>query len=240
MPNRRIIYMPLDEIVPADVNPKDHDEEVIAGSIGRFGFIEPAVLDERTGKLVAGHGRSDELRRRQAAGEKAPEGVQVKGGRWLVPVVRGWSSRTDDEAHAAGIALNRAGEKGGWKTDVLFDLLDRFAQQEDGLVGLGFDSADIDDLLATAQERELAYDPNESYGGGDTSHAEPGIEARAQKYSGKGIRSLVLDYKLDDYDEVAATCARLRRHRGLDTNAELVQSLVLAAAKEIPADALVE
>lgn len=222
MPNRRIVYMPLDEIIPADVNPKDHDEEVIAGSIGRFGFIEPAVLDERTGKLVAGHGRSDELRRRQAGGEKPPEGVQVKAGRWLVPVVRGWSSRTDDEAHAAGIALNRAGEKGGWKPE-LSGLLDHFAQQEDGLVGLGFDDADIDAMLASFRDADPPPEP-------------PPDPPPDPEYGRKGVRSLRLDYKLDDFDLVAATCARLRRARQCETNAELVMALVMEAAEGIAAD----
>ncbi len=43
--------------VGAARNPKWNAEEEIRWSIGRFGLAELPLLDERTGLLVAGHGR---------------------------------------------------------------------------------------------------------------------------------------------------------------------------------------
>lgn len=230
---RHIEYMPLNAIVPADRNPKEHDADLISASVKRFGFIETPVLDERTGKLVAGHGRTDELRAAQARGEDPPDGVEVRDGDWWVPVARGWQSASDDEAHAAGVALNRVGEVGGWKWDELYDILDGFSLAEGGLDGLGFERDDLDDMVARMQEDSIKFSTEESYGGGG-AHAEPDFDDRMQRYAGKGIRSFVLDYSLADFDEIAATCGRLRRHLNIGTNSDLIAHLVRDAGQTLP------
>lgn len=143
---RRLEYMRLADIAPALINPKAHDEELIGDSIGRWGFMETPVLDERTGRLVAGHGRTDDLRARKARSEAPPEGVIADGDDWLVPVLRGWQSSSDDDAHAAGVALNRIGERGGWTPD-LANVLDILDSSDGGLIGVGYDRADIDEML---------------------------------------------------------------------------------------------
>lgn len=108
-------YMKVTEMQEALVNPKGHAEAPIRGSIARFGFMDQPVLDERTGRLVAGHGRLAQLLAMQAEGQDPPDGITVDAdGEWLWPVTRGWSSRSDDEAHIAGVTLNRLTEIGGW------------------------------------------------------------------------------------------------------------------------------
>lgn len=150
MATRKLKYVALDEVLRADVNPKDHAGDVIDASISRFGYVEPQIMDDRTGKLIAGHGRLESLLAMRAAGVDAPEGIVVKAGVWTVPVIFGYWSNSDDEAHALGIALNRGPELGGWKRDTLFDLLSRFAEQPSGLDGLGFTPANLDDLRLLA------------------------------------------------------------------------------------------
>lgn len=59
---RTIEYMSLGQIPPAERNPKAHALGLLVLSIGRFGFCEPALLDERTGRLVGGHGRLEAVR----------------------------------------------------------------------------------------------------------------------------------------------------------------------------------
>jgi hypothetical protein len=147
--NRWLDQMPLAEIGEAERNPKAHAADSIARSIARFGYVEPMVLDERTGRLVAGHGRLADLRRREAAGEDPPEGVVLDGARWLAPVMRGWSSRSDAEAEAAGIALNRIGEVGGWESDLLTELLGELRDLDPELLeATGFLGDDLEELLA--------------------------------------------------------------------------------------------
>src|SRR5688572_23169170 len=136
---RSIEWVPLDEILGADRNPKRHDDATIGESIERFGVVDLLVRDDRTGKLVAGHGRRDSLRERYAAGQPAPDGVQVApDGRWLAPVIVGWSSVDDAEAHAAGVALNRLTITGGWDDHELHALLVEIEQTTAGLVGTGY------------------------------------------------------------------------------------------------------
>lgn len=144
---RQIDYLPLSALTPDPRNPKAHDDEMIDASIGRFGILDLIVQDQRTGYIVSGHGRHGVLTQMQQRGESAPEGVKLgEDGSWLVPVVTGWASRTDTEAAAALIALNRTTELGGWVDDNLLDLLDDLQEAEDGLAGVGYSEKEIDEL----------------------------------------------------------------------------------------------
>lgn len=151
---RWIDYMPVDDLPDAATNPKGHADELIEQSITRFAFSGSPAIDERTGRLVGGHGRRDALRRMRAAGAEPPEGVVVRGDTWLVPVERGWSSRDDAEAEAFGLALNRTSEIGGWQDDQLRESLERLAALPEGLDGVGFTQADLDELVALASGNE--------------------------------------------------------------------------------------
>lgn len=121
---RWIDYLPLDELVPAARNPKGHDLDGIRASIERLGMVEvAAVMDERTGRIVGGHGRTEVLAvmaAGQDAGAEPPDGVtRGADGRWLVPVYRGWRSRSDADAEVALIGVNQLVTAGGWRRDEL-------------------------------------------------------------------------------------------------------------------------
>ncbi|MGH9095135.1 MAG: hypothetical protein ACRDXE_08235, partial [Acidimicrobiales bacterium] len=86
-PARWLEYMRLDEIGRNPDNAKTHDMEMVGASAERFGIIDILTLDERTGWLVAGHGRLAALERQAAALEPPPEGIEVADdGTWMVPV----------------------------------------------------------------------------------------------------------------------------------------------------------
>lgn len=143
-----IEYQPLTEITRAPENPKQHDIGEIHQSMGRFGFTAPPMIDERTGRLVAGHGRLDTLLQRKNAGEMPPVNIDVReDGEWLVPIIRGLSFKTDAEARAYVIADNRLTELGGWDDVGLAGILKGLAEEEGGLIGIGFDGDDVDELL---------------------------------------------------------------------------------------------
>ena len=146
---RQVEYRPLASLEGDPRNPKAHDVGTITASVDRFGYLEPIVVDGRTGLIVSGHGRAATLRAMRDRGEAPPEGVREEPpGVWMVPVVTGWSSRSDTEAAAALIALNRTTELGGWVDESLLGLLDGLADVEDGLVGVGYTGSDIDHLRA--------------------------------------------------------------------------------------------
>jgi hypothetical protein len=145
---RVIDYVPLDDVRPADRNPKAHDHAVMRTSFDRFGFVEPIMRDDRTGRLVAGHGRLDELRAARARDPLTPpDGVTLTDdGVWLVPVIGGWSSVDDAQAQAYVIAANRLAEIGGWDDALLADALTSLADLgEDELAGIGYS---YDDAMA--------------------------------------------------------------------------------------------
>jgi hypothetical protein len=68
----RVDYMPLGALLRAPRNPKSHDIGLIHQSFSRFGYVEPIAINERTGRIVAGHGRLDTLQQKKANGEKPP------------------------------------------------------------------------------------------------------------------------------------------------------------------------
>lgn len=167
---RRIEYWPLADIKPDEKNPKAHSIETIDQSIGRFGVIDAIVVDGRTGKIISGHGRREALMQMKERGESPPEGVQESPeGDWLVPVAAGWSSRTDSEASAALIALNRTTELGGWVDEELLSLLDDLSDLgEEGLLGVGFYEEEMEELRKNLEEMSEDQGP----GGVDESGDE--------------------------------------------------------------------
>jgi len=159
---RKVAYLPLADLTPDPRNPKGHDHETIGASIGRFGVLDLIVRDERTGRIVSGHGRAEVFGRMRDRGEAPPEGVLTTpdGKDWMVPVVVGWASRTDTEAAAALIALNRTTELGGWVDDSLLGLLEEIGSLgSDGFAGVGYDEHELEDLrklLSTDDDDGLA------------------------------------------------------------------------------------
>lgn len=128
-------YRPLDEVARAARNPKRHDEENLAASLARFGYVEQITVDERTGKLVAGHGRLDALLARRERGEDPPDGITVDdAGVWAVPVARGWRSTTDAEAEAYLIESNQSVMLPGWDPAGLAEMLDDIGRTDPSLL----------------------------------------------------------------------------------------------------------
>ncbi len=147
-PSRRYVeYLPLSKLKAATSNPKRHQLEAIGASYDEHGFVEPVVIDERTGRLVAGHGRREQLLARKAAGKAPPDGVEAKGGEWLVPVGRGWASKTDAEAEAYLLSSNRLVELGGWALEELVPMLRRL-EPTANMLAIGWTSDDLAAMVA--------------------------------------------------------------------------------------------
>lgn len=223
-PPRWSEYVPVDDLVPAESNAKAHDQALLARSVETFGFVEPVVVDERTGRLLSGHGRTEHLTERRAAGDDPPEGVIVgDDGRWLVQVVRGVRSRDDAHATAMGIALNRVGERGGWVPEVLTMQLDEL-RTTDLLDATGWSADELDDMIAARQEADVSFTPERR--GGEAAHAENSLDDWARDYRNKQVRSMVFDFPLDAYRLVTEQAARARKAYGVESNAELFQKML--------------
>ena len=156
-----IKYENLDDIISADNNPKDHDLGVLYQSMKRFGFTNPIIMNESSGKLLAGHGRLQTLQMLRDNGEKAPDRIQVELDTddenieyWYVPVLYGVSIDNVSEAQAYLIADNRLTELGGWKPMDLMDSLTEILEETGNLDGTGYDLDDIETILGD-MERDL-------------------------------------------------------------------------------------
>lgn len=178
-------YWSLNELLEAPVNPKEHDLPGIGASMRRFGYTDPMMVDERTGRLVRGHGRREELLSMKQAGSEPPLRVQVReDGEWLVPVVRGVSFNSDDEALAYSLADNKLTEKGGWDKEVLAGVLNQILADNgrEGLEGTGFTDEDLAVLLdridVDIEEPQSLDDLAEEYGEPDERDFWPWIKVQ--------------------------------------------------------------
>ena len=147
MSKLKIEYIPLDELIRWPRNPKQHDLGVIHKSMERFGFTSPVLMDEKSGRLVAGHGRLDTLMQKMNSGDNPPERIVKKGKMWQVPVIRGLSFESEQEAEAYLLADNRLVELGGWDEGQLAEVLADLAKDgRELLEGTGYDGDDLDEL----------------------------------------------------------------------------------------------
>lgn len=144
----RIQYRPLGELVAFEGNPKSHDLPTIRHLILSHGFNSPLLVDERSGRVVAGHGRLKVLRALQEEGADPPEHVLAGSGEWRVPVVPVTTFESLKQAKAFLIGDNRAVELGGWHQDLLADMLGEL--KDAGLLDLsGHTEHDYEALLAS-------------------------------------------------------------------------------------------
>lgn len=142
-------------------NPKDHDIDSLVSSFVRFGFIAFPTIDEASETMVAGHGRCEGLERMRTVGvvlddksvsKDPPAGITVDAhGTWMVPVIRGIDFKSERERDAYVIADNQNVMAGGWKFDVLSELLGEL-RDDGGFDGLGFESIELDALLGQYEQ----------------------------------------------------------------------------------------
>ncbi len=144
----RIEYMPLSILKRAPRNPKLHNDAALKESFGRFGFVAPIILDETSGRLVAGHGRLDSLVAEKEAAKPTPERIIEKNGEWLVPVLRGVSFKDAAEAEAYLMADNQLTMSAGWDDALQIKMLNDMLQVggNAALLGTGWNENDIKEL----------------------------------------------------------------------------------------------
>lgn len=197
---RHIEHLPLTGIPRALRNPKAHVIGELRKSIEKFGVTSAGLLDERTGRLVAGHGRLAALDAMRADGVTPPDGVTDDDGEWLVPIVRGWSSRSDAEADAYLIADNRLSEKGGWDDRMLPEVLDDLADIDPDLLELtGYSRTDLDDMIAAFGEPPSLDDLEKEYGDPDDTDLWPVLRFKVPPHVRNAFMDLTEAYgELDD------------------------------------------
>ena len=123
------------KLLAADYNPRQidaHQLEALKRSIGRWGFVEPVIVNKRSGTIVGGHQRT------KAALELALD---------VVPVT--YVDLDDDAEKALNIALNKIA--GDWDEDKLAELLADLEKGGQDLEDLGFETDELDVLLKSLE-----------------------------------------------------------------------------------------
>lgn len=144
---------PIERLLPYAGNPRTHPADQIAriaGSIARFGWTVPVLVDERS-VVIAGHGRL--LAAQQLGLTK-------------VPVIR-LDHLSEADARAYRIADNKLTELGVWSEELLAAEFAKLKEEGfDDLEPLGFSEEEIDRLLeglngdsASSAEEEYAPQP---------------------------------------------------------------------------------
>ena len=133
----------LDDLQPDPINPREIDSRSSKGlqsSIKRFGDISGIVLNKRSGYLVSGHQRIDNLKKLFGDEIKMESNEIVCPNGWRFPIrVVDWDEKT---ARAAMVAANSEAIAGTFTTDI--DLLLSDLQEVDPE---SFEELNLDELL---------------------------------------------------------------------------------------------
>lgn len=133
------------ELRPAPYNPRkklrpgDKEYEKLKASITEFGYVDPVIVNERTGYVVGGHQRLQ---------------VLIDLGYTEVDCVV--LDLPDAKEKALNVALNKIA--GAWDIKLLKDLLLDIDASGFDLNLTGFDGAELDDLIGTGGVREDNFD----------------------------------------------------------------------------------
>lgn len=192
----RLEYVPLDKIKKWPRNPRIHSPR-LGKLFEKYGFLKPLLLDEASGRLVAGHGRIDELIRKRDVGEDPPDGLKIIGTQWRVPVLRGKSFASEKEAEEFLYDDNLSTDEASWVEEefnditkdldlVISDLttvsdeLDDTGMNIDDLDEIGDDIEDLDEDITEAEEDKDESEVHEQPGK-DPEKKEKKLDAQ-QKY----------------------------------------------------------
>lgn len=124
----------LADLIPADYNPRkdlqpgDAEYEKLKRSIETFGYVEPIIWNEQTGRIVGGHQR---LKVMQDLNYKEIDCVII--------------SIDEDQEKALNVALNKI--SGSWDEDKLMSLMTDLEGSDFDVSLTGFDVAELDELF---------------------------------------------------------------------------------------------
>lgn len=135
----KFVKKKITDLIPADYNPRkdlkpgDPDYEKLKHSMKEFGYVDPIIWNQQTGRVVGGHQR---LKILQDEGIKEAECVVV--------------NLNEDKEKALNVALNKI--SGDWDKDKLALLMTDLQASDLDVSLTGFDENEISDLLSTADD----------------------------------------------------------------------------------------
>jgi hypothetical protein len=224
-------------------NPRRGDVSAIAASLRAHGQYKPitANIGTHTGRpneVLAGNHTLMAFR-------DLAETYPTEAG-WASILVH-WVDVDDDMCNRIVTADNQIGRLGGFDAAELVALLDDIGD----INGLGFTDADVDDLRAILEETDpfadggVAGDPDDGDAGPSKPILDPDnglidvkdIETNATEYADTTNRMIVMSLPIPQFIWAQGHLDALRRERGLDTNSDLLLSMLADLTGDIPPDA---
>lgn len=214
----------IDTLAPHPDNPRIGNLSTIKDSIEQNGFYGAVVAQVSTRHILTGNHRVQALK---------------ELGRSEVPVL--WIDCDDARAKQIMLADNRSSDVATYDDSKLLELLDSLPS----LNGTGYDADDLNDLLASVQEMptpDYTTTPSTGTTAGaseptivstNSTNYEPSYAEQMSGYSAKGVRSIILDFEIDDFQDVITKAERVRTALGVITNADLFRRLVDDKATEL-------
>ena len=129
-----IQVMQLESLNPAPYNPRkdlkptDPEFEKLKASIESFGYVEPIIVNKRTGRVVGGHQRLKVLK---ALGKEEAECVVV--------------DLAESDEKALNVALNKV--SGEWDDEKLDALMKELAETDLDITLTGFDAKELEKMF---------------------------------------------------------------------------------------------
>lgn len=140
-----ILKKKIDDLKPADYNPRkdlkpgDKEYEKLKRSLKEFGYVEPVIWNETTGRIVGGHQRLKVLK---DLGYTEVDCVVV--------------NLTEEKEKALNVALNKI--SGEWDNNLLANLLKELDQDGFDVTITGFDLEEAKDLFGSGSMENVHED----------------------------------------------------------------------------------
>jgi len=193
--------IPVSTLSEHPENPRRGDSKAVNESIAANGFYGAILVQRSSGRVLAGHTR---LKAAKQSGATSVPGI--------------WLDVDDKEAKRILLADNRTSDLAYYDDDALFAVLGSILDEGSNLKGTGYDDATYKLLLRTDSDTEEMYVGNVNQG------MSPGD--RAAIYEGSDIRSIILPFQGEVYDEVVQNLTSLRSSLDVKTNADVVRIIL--------------
>ena len=201
----------VDDLEPHPQNPRRGDVNVIAQSLEANGQFRPLVISKDNIVLAGNH----TLQAAQSLG-------------WgEVDVVRLEVDGDSAEATRVMLADNRSSDLGTYDDS---DLVQVLAELDD-LLGTGYDVDDLADLKHLTELRDITADSDDAQYSGTGLEADgvvpyKGLSSLADQYADKAVRSVILAYDLEDFEEATRLMSAARKDLELESNSEAVLTML--------------
>lgn len=184
----KIKEMAISKVNPAYYNPRiqleegDEEFEKLRKVIETYGFVQPLVLNTRTGRLVGGHQRL---------------AVAKAMGLASVPVTEVNLNETEEKK--LNLALNKV--SGQWDEEALGVLLNDLKSSGDALDITGFDEIEIEELTLAFSNVDMDNDFLDFEGGGEAGEYDPDDEDM-ESGGEEEVSNAIVQYNIIFDDEV--------------------------------------